>query len=89
MEVDTWFKAYGSWIKLADICSVNKIWVYLTNDKKAQENFEEAVSEINALLKARNEDKATFGNFVAFMKTPREFQMKEIVKRLESECTKN
>lgn len=78
VEVDTWFRAYGSWMKLADIRAANKIWVYLTNDKRAQENFEEAISEINALLKARSEDKATFGNFVAFMKTPHELQMKEI-----------
>lgn len=78
VEVDTWFRPYRSWMKLTDIRSINKIWVYLTNDKRARENFEEAISEINALLKARGEDKATLGNFIAIMKTPREFQVKEI-----------
>lgn len=78
VEVDTWFRAYGSWMKLADVRSENKVWIYLTNDRKAKENFEEAITEINALLKARGEDKATFGNFVTFMKTPSDFQTKLI-----------
>jgi hypothetical protein len=75
VEVDTWFRPYHSWMKLSDIRSENKIWIYLTNDKKAQYNFNEAINEIKALLNSRGEDKTTFGNFVAFLKTPNDFQV--------------
>ena len=80
IEVDTWFRPYGSWMKLSDIRSEDKVWIYLTNDKKAQENFEDAIKEIRALLKARGEDKTTFGNFAVFLKTPdpKDFKFKRV-----------
>ena len=76
VEVDSWFRTVGSWMKLSDIRSKNKIWIYITDweEDKARQNFGEAINEIKALLRSRKEDKVDFGNFVAFMKTPDVFQ---------------
>lgn len=79
MEVDTGFRPYSSWMKLLDIRSENKVWVYLTNDKKADDNFVDAIGEINALLKSRGEDKAMMGDFIAFMKTPSYVKIQRIL----------
>ena len=80
VEVDTWHRPYGSWMKLLDIRSDNKIWIYVTNhpEQKAKANFEESIGEIKGLISAREEDKSTLGNFVAFLKTPATFK-KEII----------
>lgn len=72
VEVDTGHLPYGSWLKLLDIRSENKIWIYLTSweEGRAQQNFETAINEIEGLIDTRKEDKAVLGNFVVFLKTP-------------------
>lgn len=74
VEVDTWWKPHGSWIKLADVRSENKVWVYITKDENAEKNFERGLKEIQRFLNSRNEKEETFGNFVAIMKTPTKFK---------------
>jgi len=71
VEVDTWHLPYASWMKLLDIRSDNKFWIYVTNypEQKARGNFKESIGEINALISSRKEEKSTLGNFVAFLKT--------------------
>jgi len=72
VEVDTWHRPYGSWMKLLDIRSDNKFWIYVTSrpEQKARDNFKESIGEIRALIGARKDQKPTLGNFVAFLKTP-------------------
>ena len=71
MEVDAgWWRAIRSCVKLANIRAKNKIWIYVTTEENAEENFERALKDIQKLLRIRNETKESFGNFVAFLKTP-------------------
>jgi hypothetical protein len=47
MEVDAgWFRATESCVRLANIRSENKIWVYITSEEKAKENFKLALKDI-------------------------------------------
>ena len=69
IEVDTWFRPIGNWVKLLDINALEKIWIYLCGEKeetRADENFENAVKEFRRLAKLRREDKTN--NVVIFMK---------------------
>jgi len=77
VEVDSssW-RVRDSCMKLADIRAKDKIWIYVTNSETAEENFEDALRDIDIILRIRNEPKETFGNFVAFLKTrnPKDFK---------------
>jgi hypothetical protein len=67
VEVDTWFKPSGNWVKLLDINARDKVWIYLSREKeKAQSNFQTAISEFRRLAKVRGEDKVN--NVTIFMK---------------------
>jgi hypothetical protein len=85
VEVDTWHRPIGSWMKLLDIRSENKVWIYVTKQpkEKAEENFRESIEEIKALISARKEESHTMGNFVAFLKTPELFK-REIINLQEA-----
>ena len=83
IEVDRWYRAIASWTKLADIRAENKIWLFVSKDKKAKIFFNRAMKEINRLLKFRNEDKSTFGKFALMLKTPTDFEMKWIFEAKE------
>ena len=81
VEVDSgYWRAVESCLKLADIRCPNKVWIYITNEQRqyAKENFEYTLKEIRKLLRIRNENKSEFGNFAAFLKTPRDFR-KEVI----------
>ena len=77
MEVDSWFRTIGSWQKLADIRAPYKIWIYLARDEKAKKNFGNSVDEIKTFLKSRDEKIEDFGNFIAFMKGPKDIFVEE------------
>jgi len=80
VEVDAgWWRAIGSCVKLANIRAKNKIWIYVTAEENAEENFKRALKDIQKLLKMRNETKESFGNFVAFLKTPKGLKMQRIL----------
>jgi len=67
IEVDTWFKPTGNWVKLLDINSPNKIWIYVCKEKdKAQKYFKEAIKRFRKLADLRKEDKTS--NVTLFMK---------------------
>ena len=83
IEVDRWHRAIRSWTKLADIRAENKIWIFVTKDKRAKTYFNRAMKEIYRLLKFRNEDKSTFGKFATMLKTPTDFEMKWIFEQKE------
>ena len=71
MEVDA--RASGgvkNCVKLANIRSANKVWIHISRSRDAQENFDKALYDINRLVEMRAETKDSFGNFVAFLKTP-------------------
>lgn len=81
MEVDAgWWRALRSCVKLANTRAENKIWVHITDSEDAKEDFENALKDIQKLLKMRNETKESFGNFATFLKTPdpKTFKMKRI-----------
>jgi hypothetical protein len=67
IEVDTWWKPTGNWVKLLDINAVNKIWIYVCREKdKASKYFENAVKDFRKLAKLRGEDNTN--NITLFMK---------------------
>lgn len=67
IEVDTWYKPIGNWVKLLDINAPNKMWIYVCREKaKADENFKNALKEFRKLAKLRREDKTN--NVTIFMK---------------------
>jgi len=75
MEVDA--RASGglkNCVKLANIRSENKIWIHISSSGDAKENFDKSLVDIRRLLTIRKETKETFGNFVAFLKTPEDLQ---------------
>jgi len=73
MEVDA--RASGgvkNCVKLANTRSTNKVWIHISRSEDAQEQFDRALYDIQRLLVMREEDKESFGNFVAFLKTSEE-----------------
>ena len=74
VEVDSWWRPHGSWMKLADIRAENKLWIYITNSPEADRFFENSLKELDKFLKSRKESKETFGNFIAVMKTLKDFK---------------
>jgi len=79
VEVDAgWWRVIESCVKLANIRAEYKIWIHVTNDGNAKENFNRALNDIRKILTMRAETKENFGNFVAFLKTPKDLQMKTI-----------
>jgi len=77
IEVDTWFKPIGNWVKLLDINSESKIWIYVCREKeKAEKYFEDAIKRFRKLSNLRNEEK--INNVTLFMKVA---DKKVIVKR--------
>jgi len=81
-EIDLGSRRQRSWLKLADIRSENKIWIYITKHpvKRAEYRFKGALELIQELLKFREEDTSTFGRFAAIMKTPEIFQCKWLLR---------
>lgn len=76
IEVDTWWKPTGNWVKLLDINSANKIWIYVCREKdKASKQFESAVKNFRKLAKLRGEDNAN--NVTLFMKVADERDVKK------------
>jgi hypothetical protein len=75
VEVDSWWRPHGSWMKLADIRAENKLWIYITNSPEADRFFENGLKELSRFLKSRKESKETFGNFIAIMKTLKDFKI--------------
>ena len=76
IEVDTWWKPTGNWVKLLDINSANKIWIYVCREKdKASKQFESAVKNFRKLAKLRGEDNAN--NVTLFMKVADEKDVKK------------
>lgn len=68
VEVDTWFTPTGNWVKLLDINSSNKIWIYVCREKdRANEFLERALKEFRKLADMRRETKEN--NVTIFMKT--------------------
>jgi hypothetical protein len=77
VEVDTWFKPTGNWVKLLDINSVDKIWIYVCKEKdKARKYFEDAIKQFRRLATLRNEGKTN--NVTIFMKVTGE---KAVIKK--------
>jgi len=69
VEVDTWFKPTGNWVKLLDINATNKFWIYVCRETdKADIHFEDAIKEFRKLATLRKEDKSN--NVTIFMKVP-------------------
>lgn len=67
IEVDTWWKPIGNWVKLLDINSANKIWIYICREKeKALKQFEGSIKNFRKLAKLRGENDAN--NVTLFMK---------------------
>ncbi len=67
IEVDTWHKPTGNWVKLLDINAPSKMWIYVCRWKaKADENFKNALKEFRKLARLRCEDKTN--NVTIFMK---------------------
>ena len=67
IEVDTWWKPTGNWVKLLDITARKKVWIYLGKEKeKAQKHFENAIKNFRKLAKLRREDNTN--NVTIFMK---------------------
>ena len=67
IEVDTWWKPTGNWVKLLDIIAVNKIWIYVCREKdKASKHFGRALKNFRKLAKIRGEDDTN--NVTLFMK---------------------
>lgn len=76
IEVDTWFKPTGNWVKLLDINSANKVWIYICKEKdKAQKYFEDAIKRFRKLANLRKEDKTN--NVTLFMKVANEKGIKK------------
>ena len=76
IEVDTWWKPTGNWVKLMDINSTNKVWIYVCREKdKASKQFESAVKNFRKLAKLRGEDSAN--NVTLFMKVADEKTIKK------------
>ena len=67
--------------RLLDIRSENKVWIYVSNDEaRERAKFDGAIEKLGSLIKERGENKATIGNFIAFMKTPRSIlKMKKVI----------
>jgi len=78
IEVDRWRRPTRSWIKLADVRSENKAWIFITDSKVAKKEFQGAIRQVRRLFKTRHEDITTFGKFIAVLKTPEDFDIKEI-----------
>lgn len=67
IEVDTWHKPIGNWVKLLDINAVFKIWIHICKEKdRADERLQEALKEFRKLARYRGEDETN--NVVIFMK---------------------
>jgi len=67
VEVDTWWKRYGSWVKLLDINAEKKIWIYICKDmEKSEDYFVRALSSFRELAELRKED--ITNNVTIFMK---------------------
>jgi len=67
IEVDTWFKPSGNWVKLLDINATDKFWIYICREKdKSEKNLQIALKEFRRLAKARAESKSN--NIMIFMK---------------------
>lgn len=77
IEVDTWFKPIGNWVKLLDINAPNKIWIYICKEKaKADNNFKTAIKQFRKLAKLRGEEKTN--NVTIFMKVSGRIDIKKI-----------
>ena len=77
IEVDTYYKPTGNWVKLLDINSDNKIWIYVCREKdKASKYFEDGTKQFRRLAMLRKEDKTN--NVTLFMKVAGK---KPVVKR--------
>jgi len=77
IEVDTYFKPTGNWVKLLDINSENKIWIYVSKERdRANSDFESAVKQFRKLAKLRNEDENN--QVIIFMKVA---EQKGVIKR--------
>jgi len=58
VEVDTWWRPTGNWVKLLDINAPDKVWVYVCKDEeKAKRNLENALGQFRRLAKLRGEKK--------------------------------
>lgn len=67
IEVDTWYKPLGNWVKLLDVSATVKMWIYVCREKdRANERLQEALREFRKLARYRGEDEAN--NVVIFMK---------------------
>ena len=76
IEVDTWYKPLGNWVKLLDINALAKIWIYICKEKaRAQGRYQEALKEFRKLAEYRKEDKKN--NVVIFMKVAGESDVKK------------
>lgn len=76
IEVDTWHKPLGNWVKLLDINATTKMWIHICRDKdKAYERIQEALKEFRKLAQYRSENKTN--NVVVFMKVSGESDVKK------------
>jgi len=76
IEVDTWHKPLGNWVKLLDINATTKMWVYICRERgKANERLQGALREFQRLARYRGEDKTN--NVVIFMKVAGESDVKK------------
>jgi hypothetical protein len=51
---------------------------FVTKEPKASELFKDSVEELKLFLTSRKEDRATFGEIVAFLKTPSQIEVVSI-----------
>lgn len=67
IEVDTWHKPLGNWVKLLDVTATAKMWIYVCREKdRANERLQGALREFRTLARYRGEDETN--NVVIFMK---------------------
>lgn len=79
VEVDTRHQATGSWRKLSDIRTENRVWVYLTKaESEAERNFADAIELIKVFLRDRGETRDSYGELVAVLRTPSEFKVEVV-----------
>ena len=76
IEVDTWHKPLGNWVKLLDINATSKIWIHICREKdRANERIQAALKEFRKLAQYRSKDKTN--NVVIFMKVSGERDVKK------------
>ena len=76
-------EAPRSWLKLLDVRSEGKIWIYTPSRcERGEERFRKAIEELRGLIKARGETADLAGRFAAVLKMP---DRTEVVMLLDTE----